>query len=59
VAATTVSEYGNLNASSVKICEAVEFASKAAVRWRCDLPENVIWGADFLQIRFVILSAAR
>jgi hypothetical protein len=42
----------------VKISEAVEFESKAAVLWRCDLPEKVIWRADSLQTRFVILWAA-
>jgi IS5 family transposase len=41
----------------VKISEAVEFESKAAVLRRSDLPEKVIWRADSLQTRFVILSA--
>jgi hypothetical protein len=36
--------------SSVKISEAFEFETETAVGWRSDLPENVIWQVDSLQI---------
>ena len=39
-----------LDSSSVKISEAFEFETETAVGWRSDLPENVIWQVDSLQI---------
>jgi hypothetical protein len=40
----------NLTESSVKISEAFEFETETAAGWRSDLPENVIWQVDSLQI---------
>jgi hypothetical protein len=34
----------------VKISEGFEFETETAVGWRSDLPENVIWQVDSLQI---------